>query len=1060
MEKRLTMILASLFLFFGMAFAQTQVSGTVVSQDDNEPIVGATVQVVGSNVGVATDMNGKFSLRMPEGKTMLRISYVGMEPIEVSARPNMRILLTSDKQALDEVIVVAYGSAKKSSFTGSAANVNSKDMELRPVASATKALEGNVSGVQVTSGSGQPGSSPNIRIRGFGSINASSAPLYVVDGIPYDGNLASINPADIESMTVLKDASAGALYGARGANGVVMITTKQGKSGKANVNWRSTVGWSNRALKKYDNVSQKEFVQLFYEALRNDFQFNQGYSLADAEAAARASLGAKDNLSSEFYNPFKNYTWETIIDPATGQVRADAQSAWNEDWMDAVLRKNAFRHEHQFSIDGGTDKTKYMLSLGYLNEDGLLETTSFQRYTARTNVDTQVTDWFHANLSTALTHSESNFSDYDGTSTSNVWYTAQFINPLFPVYLKDAQGNTMYDDQNRVLYDWGEVREDGKYRPGSMSDFNSLGMLMLDDAYTKRDAASVRTGIQFGGDAPRFGVLQGLKLAINFGADYNSSNYMRYMNSEHGNQKNAGGLIQKQNGRTLSYTFNQLLTWNRSFGMHNFDVLLGHEWYDYTYEYLGAGKTSLVNGIKELRPGTTLYDADSYTQKYRINSFLSRLNYNYADRYYFSASFRQDASSRFYRDNNTGSFLSVGANWRISKEKFMQGIDWLDNLSFKISYGEQGNDNILDADGYANYYTWQSLYDLSYPNGDAPGGFVSTLENKEVSWEKNGNLNIGLEGTFFNSRLHASIEYFNKKTTDMLLNYPMALSTGFTGYSANVGDMRNQGWEFEVSGTPVRTKDFEWTLGWMGSLLNNKVLKLTAESPEIIRGVRIIKEGYELNTFYMSKSAGVDPLTGQQLYWAYKKDENGEKIAGSDYITSDYTKANASKYFLGSRIPDLYGSINTGLSYKGLALTMLATYSLGGKIYDSSYASSMDLWYTSSTWNRAALRRWQKPGDITDVPRMAIADGSALATDRYLIDASYFAIKNITLSYTLPQLWVNKIGLGAVRVFTSMDNVALFTHLDGMDPQYNFGGGTDYDYVPNKTVTVGLEVKF
>ncbi len=1058
MEKRLTMILASLFLFFGMAFAQTQVSGTVVSQDDNEPIVGATVQVVGSNVGVATDMNGKFSLRMPEGKTMLRISYVGMEPIEVSARPNMRILLTSDKQALDEVIVVAYGSAKKSSFTGSAANVNSKDMELRPVASATKALEGNVSGVQVTSGSGQPGSSPNIRIRGFGSINASSAPLYVVDGIPYDGNLASINPADIESMTVLKDASAGALYGARGANGVVMITTKQGKSGKANVNWRSTVGWSNRALKKYDNVSQKEFVQLYYEALRNDFQFNQGLPLGDAEAAARASLAGE--FGGEYYNPFKNYTWDNIIDPATGLVRADAKSAWDEDWMDAVLRKNAFRHEHQFSIDGGTDKTKYMLSLGYLNEDGLLETTSFQRYTARTNVDTQVTDWFHANLSTALTHSESNFSDYDGTSTSNVWYTAQFINPLFPVYLKDAQGNTMYDDQNRVLYDWGEEREDGKYRPGSMSDFNSLGMLMLDDAYTKRDAASVRTGIQFGGDSPRFGVLQGLKLAINFGADYNSSNYMRYMNSEHGNQKNAGGLIQKQNGRTLSYTFNQLLTWNRSFGMHNFDVLLGHEWYDYTYEYLGAGKTSLVNGIKELRPGTTLYDADSYTQKYRINSFLSRLNYNYADRYYFSASFRQDASSRFYRDNNTGSFWSVGANWRISKEKFMQGIDWLDNLSFKISYGEQGNDNILDADGYANYYTWQSLYDLSYPNGDAPGGFVSTLENKEVSWEKNGNLNIGLEGTFFNSRLHASIEYFNKKTTDMLLNYPMALSTGFTGYSANVGDMRNQGWEFEVSGTPVRTKDFEWTLGWMGSLLNNKVLKLTAESPEIIRGVRIIKEGYELNTFYMSKSAGVDPLTGQQLYWAYEKDDNGNKVAGSDYITNDYTKANASKYFLGSRIPDLYGSINTGLSYKGLALTMLATYSLGGKIYDSSYASSMDLWYTSSTWNRAALRRWQKPGDITDVPRMAIADGSALATDRYLIDASYFAIKNITLSYTLPQLWVNKIGLGAVRVFTSMDNVALFTHLDGMDPQYNFGGGTDYDYVPNKTVTVGLEVKF
>ena len=1058
MVKRLTVFLAAFLLTAVGAMAQMQVTGTVVSQDDNEPVIGASVMVVGANVGTTTNVDGKFTLTCPKGHELLRISYVGMEPIEVTARPNMRIVLTSDQSALDEVIVVAYGTQKKSSFTGSASNVNAKDMELRPVTTAVKALEGNVSGVQVTSGSGQPGSSPNIRVRGFGSINASSAPLYVVDGIPYDGNLASINPADIESMTVLKDASAGALYGARGANGVVMITTKQGKAGKANVNWRSTVGWSNRALKKYDNVNQKEFVQLFYEALRNDFQFNQGYALADAEAAARASLGGE--LGGEYYNPFKNYTWDNIIDPATGQVRTDAQSAWDEDWMDAVLRKNAFRHEHQFSIDGGSEKTKYMLSLGYLNENGLLETTSFQRYTARTNIDSHVTDWFKANLSAALSHSESNFSDYDGTSTSNVWYTAQFINPLFPVYLKDAEGKTMYDDQGNILYDWGEARPDGKTRPGSMSDFSSLGMLMLDDAYTKRDAASVRTGIQFGGDAPRFGVLQGLKFAINFGADYNSSNYMRYMNSEHGNQKNAGGLIQKQNGRTLSYTFNQLLTWNRSFGQHNIDVLLGHEWYDYTYEYLGAGKTSLVNGIKELRPGTTLYDADSYTDKYRINSWLSRINYNFADRYYLTASIRSDASSRFYVKNNTGTFWSIGANWRISKEKFLQNVSWLDNLSFKISYGEQGNDNILHSNGTQNYYTWQSLYDLSYANGNAPGGFVSTLENKDVSWEKNGNLNIGLEGTFFNSRLHASIEYFNKKTTDMLLNYPLPLSTGFTGYSANVGNMRNQGWEFELSGYPVKTKNFEWNLAWMGSVLNNKVLKLTGESPRIISGVRVIEEGYELNTFYMAKSAGVDPLTGKQLYWAYEKDKDGNRIDGSDYITDDYTKANASKYYLGSRIPGLYGSISTGLSYKDLSLTVLTTYSLGGKIYDSSYASSMDLWYKSSTWNRAALRRWQKPGDITDVPRMAIADGNQLTTDRYLIDASYFAIKNITLSYMLPQLWVKKIGLGNVRVFTSMDNVALFSHLDGMDPQYNFSGGTAYDYVPNKTFTFGLEIKF
>ena len=395
MEKRLTMFLACLFLSMGMAIAQTKVTGTVISQDDNEPVIGASVLVVGTNVGTVTDTNGQFSLTVPAGKNTLRITYVGMEPIEVSARANMRILLTSDQKALDEVIVVAYGTAKKTSFTGSAESVNAEDMELRPISSVTKALEGNVSGVQVSSASGQPGSSPNIRIRGFGSINASSSPLYVVDGIPYDGSISSINPSDIESMTVLKDASSGALYGARGANGVVMITTKKGKEGKVNVTWRSNIGWSNRATKRYSNVSQKDFVQLTYEALRNA-AWDKGASWTDAEMVARADLGS--TLGGELYNPFKNYTWDTIIDPTTGQVGTDAQAAWNEDWLDAVTRDNAFRHEHQFSLSGGSEKTKYAASLAYLNEKGTLQTTAFQRYNARVSVDTKINDWFSANV--------------------------------------------------------------------------------------------------------------------------------------------------------------------------------------------------------------------------------------------------------------------------------------------------------------------------------------------------------------------------------------------------------------------------------------------------------------------------------------------------------------------------------------------------------------------------------------------------------------------------------------------------------------------------------------
>ena len=1054
MEKRLMMFFAACFLFVGSVLAQTKVNGTVVSQDDGQPVIGASVLVVGTNIGTVTNANGQFTLTVPQGKSTLRITYVGMEPLEVSARPNMRILLTNDNKSLDEVIVVAYGTSKKSSFTGSAENIQSEKLELRPISNLAKGLEGNASGVQVTSSSGQPGSDPAIRIRGFGSINASSSPLYVVDGIPYDGALSSINPSDIESMSVLKDASAGALYGARGANGVIMITTKKGKEGKTQVTWRSTAGWSSRALPRYDLVGQKDFVQLTYEGLRNEAIFDNGMTWAEGEAYAREQLGS--NLGGELYNPFKNYTWDQIIDPATGMVRADAQSAWDEDWLDAVKRDNAFRHEHQLNINGGTEKTKYMMSLGYLNEDGILQTTGFQRYTARTSLESQVTDWFSANVNMNLTHSLSNFSDYSDTSTSNVWYSAQFVSPLFPLYVKDEQGNSVLDAFGNPQLDYG----DGAVkRPGSYNDYNPLGGLVDDKAENKRDAAGLRTGIVLGTDNASAGFLQGLKLAVNFGLDYNSRYRMRYMNMHHGNQATSGGLIQKYNYRTQSYTFNQLLTWTRQFGLHNIDVLAGHEFYAYKFSYLTAGRTNLVEGIYELGPGANMYEADSYTDNYRINSYLGRVSYNYDEKYYASASLRSDASSRFFKENWTGTFWSIGANWRISKEKFMQNVKWIENLSLKASYGEQGNDDILDSDGNSDLYLWQSLYALGWNNGNNIGAVASKLETKDLSWEKNKNFNIGLEGTLFDKMLRFSVEYYHKKTTDMLLSYPMALSTGFSGYNANVGDMRNTGVEAELTISPFTRGDFRWDITLMGSTVSNKVLKLTAESPEIISGVRVIKEGYPINTFYMSKSAGVDPATGKQLYWAYEKDENGEMVPGSEFITDSYTTANSCKYYLDSRIPDLYGSISTNLSYKGIDLSVLTTYSLGGKVYDSLYRGAMEVSYATDTWHTNSLRRWQKPGDVTDVPRIEI-NGSYAANDRWLIDASYFAIKNITLGYNLPRSVMNHIGLNAIRVFASVDNLALWSHLDGMDPQYNFSGGTNYSYTPNKTWTLGFEVKF
>ena len=966
-----------------------------------------------------------------------------MQKQEVAIKPNIKVLLKSDTEMLDEVMVVAYGTAKKSSFTGSASVIDNKKLERRPITNVTKGLEGQTTGVLTTSGTGQPGESASVVIRGFGSINASKDPLYVVDGIPFDGTLSSINPSDIESMTVLKDASAGALYGARGANGVVMITTKKGKEGKANVTWRSTIGWATRGIPEYDMVDQKEFVQLTYEGIRNGYIYTNGYNWNEASIMATQTMGTK--LGGEQYNPFKNYTWSTLIDPITGQVKADAQSAWNEPWLDSVEKNNALRHEHQFSISGGTDKHKYMMSLGYLSEDGILTTTGFERYNARVSASSDVTDWFSSNLNISLSNSTSNFSDYDGTAASNVWYSAQFMAPIYPVYLKDANGNNLLDEAGAPQLDYGE-----NGRP-QYSDFNPLGGLLDDKAEVKNDVASLRTGITLGGDADRLGIFKGLKLNVNFGMDYRNAHQMMYMNMYHGNQAKAGGLLRKLNARTQSYTFNQLLTWNRSFGLHNIDVLAGHEFYAYKYEYLSAGKTNLVDGILEIRPGTTMYDADSYTNNYRIESWLGRINYNYDEKYYFDASFRTDGSSRFHKDNRWGSFWSVGANWRISKEAFMEDIDWLNNLSLKISYGEQGNDNLLTL------YAWQSLYDLSWSNSSQIGGMVSTLENKNVTWEKNGNLNVGIEASAFDNRLSINAEYFNRKTKDMLLSYPMATSTGFNGYNANVGDMRNSGFEFELKGTPIKTNDFTWNLSFMGSIIKNEVLKLTGETPEILNGIYSIKEGSPINTFYMAKSAGVDPTTGAQLYWVYDKDEKGNII--NERVSSNFKEATTSKYYMGSRIPDFYGSIGTDFSWKGLDVSILTTYSIGGKIFDSMYNASMNTMYVGNTWNKHALRRWQKPGDITDVPRIEIG-GEYAKTDRFLVDASYFAIKNITLGYTLPKPWMQKIGMNSIRVFGSADNVALFTHLKGINPQYNFSGSTDYVYTPTRTYSVGVEINF
>jgi len=982
----------------------------------------------------------------------LQVSYIGMKTEEVAIKNDLVITLKPDAHLIDEVMVVAYGTAKKSSFTGSAATVNSEELKKRQVSNVTKALDGLAPGVQATTGSGQPGSSANVQIRGYGSINASTSPLYVVDGVPYDGNIAAINPEDIENATVLKDASAGALYGARGANGVIMITTRKGKSGRTDVSLKATVGFSNRALPRYKTMKSGDYIEALYSAYYNQ-QIANGVPASQAGNAALQELGygsTKVFGENEQYNPF-NYSITELIDPATGKIRSDAILLWEDNWMDEVNKKNALRTEYQLSVDGGSETAQYMFSLGYVNEEGILKTTKFERYSGRTNIETQPKEWFSAGFGANFAHHISNTSATDSGASSNVWYSAALMGPIFPVYERDRGNGGAYilDSDGNRIFDYGINRPTGQQQ-----NFNSVATLYDDKYSTVYNSLSARTHVDFGG--MQSGWFKELKMVLNFGVDYYGAEQMTYYNPYFGNAASSNGRIQKVNNQMMSYTFNQILTYEKSFAGHTIDALLAHEYYSYQISKINAHKTGFpFDGLYEPDAASTVYTTGGSKDTYRIESYFGRLNYNYADKYYLSGSYRRDGSSRFYKDNRWGDFWSIGANYRISEEEFMESYDWLDNLSVRASYGVQGNDALLDTEGNADYYPWQSSYDLAYSNGSESGALVTSVENKNVTWESNHNLNIGMDISLWR-RLQVELEWYSRKTKDLLLYYPLAMSSGFEGYFRNAGSMRNSGFEATLSGSIIRTRDLDWSLTLMGATIKNKVLKLTEDGQDILDGSQIIREGEAIYSYYVARSAGVDPLTGEQLYWA-TVDANGNDTEA--YITTNSTYAQASRYVAGSKFPKLYGSIGTQLTYKGFDFSVSANYSIGGKMVDNVYQNLMSFYYAGQAKHVNLKKAWKQPGDVTDIPKYEIGVNH-ITTDDMLISASYLSIKNITLGYTLPSKVIRNMGLRDLRFSMSADNLYMFTHLKGMNPQYSFTGGTTYVYAPSRTISFGVDVKF
>jgi TonB-linked SusC/RagA family outer membrane protein len=1062
-----------MMLVASTAFAQNmRVQGTIKDATTGEGIPYASVVVRGTMNGTSSDANGVYSINVPANAT-LEFSAIGYVMVveAVNSRGTINVSLDPDAESLDETIVVAYGTAKKSSFTGSAATVKSEKLQQRTVSNVTKALEGMVAGITATSGSGQPGEGATIQIRGTGSINASSAPLYVVDGIPFSGTLSSINPNDIETMTVLKDASASALYGSRAANGVILITTKRGNEGRSVVNFKATVGLQSRSTNPYDMVSQDEFVALTWESLKNNYYINGGYSLEQSKELASAGMSAA--LGGEMYNPYKNYTWDTVIDPETGAVRPDAVSAYNENWMDILTNRKAIRQEYQLGVSGGDSKTKYAFSLGYLDDKGVLVTTAFKRYSLRANVDHTVNKWMQLGASASYSYTNQNSSQYSSTQTGNAWYTAQFMAPIYPVYMKDAEGKDILDEFGNKLYDYGI-----EYGRPKATRFNVVGDLYDNKYETLRDNTSIRAYGVLGGDDESLGFLRGLTLSTNFGADISGRYITSYYNPYHGDGSSVNGEVDKYSTRSMSYTWNQILKYERTFNKFHLLAQAGHEFYSYNYKYLYAERTGVYPGIMELAPATNVTGNNSYSDNYRMESYFARLAADFADKYYIEATWRTDGSSRFHKDHRWGQFWSLGGSWRLSQEGFIKDLNWIDNLSLRLSYGELGND------GLSSYYAWQSFYDLTYANASNPGAVVSSLANPDVSWEKKGTWNVGIEGALFNNFVNFTAEYYNSLTSDMLLSFPMPTSTGFNGYNANVGSMRNQGFEGTLRLNWLNTGKVRASSTLMGYLNRNKVLALTSDDT-ITSGSQVIKVGMPIYTYYVPKTAGVNPANGQLLYWVYDKvaDETVEELkkagkalevdgkeiwwndalqcymTGEEYVTNDKTKANASKYYMGSREPVFQGSFGSDFQFGPVDFSFLTTFSLGGVTYDSVYGSSMEVTYSGDTWNKHALRRWQKPGDVTDVPVLLTNSGN-LAADRWLIDASYFAIKSIQLGYTLPTKWTQKVNIKSFRVFCVADNIAMFNKLNGMDPQYSISGGTGYGYAPTRTISFGVDLNF
>jgi TonB-linked SusC/RagA family outer membrane protein len=1037
-----------------LAIAQNkQVSGTVVDET-GEPVIGASVVVKGNTViGTVTNLDGKFTLEVPVSAEKLIVRYLGKQDQEVAAEPNINVTLQPSDTSLDEVIVVAYGTAKKSSFTGSASTIKGEKLEKIQTSNLSKSLEGSVSGLQTTSGSGQPGASASIVIRGLGSISASRNPLIILDGIPYEGSLNSISTYDIESCTVLKDAAANSLYGARGSNGVIIITTKKGKSGKTIVNFDARAGFNTRGISTYDVITDPgEYYEMYWESLRNK-NLADGASYLEANAAASANL-----IGNLKYNRFKNVPDAELVNPITGKLNPNATTRkWDDNWITDPFRKG-LRQEYNVNVSQGTENSNIYASVSYLDDNGYVVNSDFKRITTLLKGEQRIGDYFKVNGTIGYTNASTNNVGSSTTQYNNIFMFGQQIAPIYPIYLYDQTGNHLLDKNGNKRYDFGT-----EYARPYASEQNPVATIEADIKKIVVDNLTVKGTFE-----AKF--LKDFTFTVNAAYDVFNMLNTDFATPIGGDAATVGGRGEKTMQRYSALNINQILNYKKSLDDHNFDVLLVHETKFDNVKLLYGHMTNFVDPANpEFSNAARYQDLTSQEESYSLEGYLGKADYNFKDTYYLTASLRRDGSSRFHKDNRWGNFWAAGASWRISKEEFLSDVDFINELKLKTSYGTQGNDNIINADGFNIWYAYQNLYTVSRIDGE-PSTSLSYRGNPALTWEKSNNFNAGIELDAWENRVLLNADFFIKETTDLLYAKPLAISEGLPSVIyVNDIDMRNTGFEVELGVDIIKTNDLKWNINLNATHYKNKLTRLPSDKADLIAkdggyqaGGYWRKIGGSIYDYYTYEYAGVDK-NGKALYNVYEeqRDDNGV-LTGFEKKEPTTVQSNATLRETGkSPISDLYGGIGSTLEFAGVDFSIQTAYQLGGYVMDDVYQTLMNAGENGENFHKDMFQRWTPENRETNIPKLLYEDRDQNAvSDRWLTDASYFSLRNITLGYTFPKKWLKSVKIEKLRVYGVADNVWYTSKRTGLDVRQSFTGAVSYIYSPLRTISFGVQLSF